>query len=963
MTPKSSRIRLTLTTTPTRRTSRSTCAPGDKVGSTDVTVTVRGLVCTDGMATPTYTAPTGTGTVGEETAWECATGTNLLDTTATHTYTLHVGYADPTVPFTIGAVNYDGVIYEAFGGSPTTVTRFGATIQDSHEGEIDLFGYDADGNLANTNSADERTELDRPIVTFNSGDFQGRVFTYKLAGARVNADNEALSDDQIARNMGLARMLTVSTEFIQLNTGNRYEPVAIINARSDAMLPVGEFSLVLTGSDDATDGKSATIPIDITVTQSNRAPTISGEFRGEPIDVTVDEDTGMQSADLEFAAISADRQVDADDDDDAFLFDFTGFFTEPDNQVLQFTLRDNPAAFLLKQDSGVNTGMLRQATAINYDDLLEAHTTANPTIHVAGVDANDDNDFADEGDTWPILKYEFSVVASDGSSEAVIDVLLPIMQGEVTAVDEGVAFEEPENNVANLLVGRVIIEQNSQPATTGFKIQDNAENPNLYVLLKDADGDPITGNWTGTDAIDRDDIASTEIVEQGTTGAVTIPTFEIVASEAAAGTGEKPGELRVPIAGAFDYEKKAQYSLTVIAGTFVDQGDRPNRNVIVTITDVNEAPVFGATFDADNDDAFTPPTTAPEYVAGVTEGADLGDVVNVHSGSLNNDGTDAMPLGDAVSAADQDRGQTATLAYSLVEDADDDADTAKTAFTGPFAIDNAGVVTVTGALDAEVKASYDLFIRVTDSGGESADAPLAITVRGVNENPYFVAPGANCEQSAKLSSLSVATQDENVGTGTVIARYKACDPDGDDIEFELRPSDDSSQFTITSIPGADGSGEATATLSVSSTANLDYETKTSYTVEVEVTDNDGGQGQLLQQLDLNNLNDNAPVWQASPDGDPNSLSVNENTLRGVTLATYVATDADGDPITYTLSGGDASQYQIDASSGVLATLASLDADRGNLSDSFTVTADDSGSTLRGSSGNATVDRKRVHQQC
>ena len=33
----------------------------------------------------------------------------------------------------------------------------------------------------------------------------------------------------------------------------------------------------------------------------------------------------------------------------------------------------------------------------------------------------------------------------------------------------------------------------------------------------------------------------------------------------------------------------------------------------------------------------------------------------------------------------------------------------------------------------------------------------------------------------------------------------------------------------------------------------------------------------------------------------------------------------------------------------------MDADRGNLSDSFTVTADDSGSTLRGSSGNATVD--------
>ncbi len=48
--------------------------------------------------------------------------------------------------------------------------------------------------------------------------------------------------------------------------------------------------------------------------------------------------------------------------------------------------------------------------------------------------------------------------------------------------------------------------------------------------------------------------------------------------------------------------------------------------------------------------------------------------------------------------------------------------------------------------------------------------------------------------------------------------------------------------------------------------------------------------------------------------------MNENTLRGTTLATYIATDADGDPITYTLSGGDASQYQIDANSACLPRL-------------------------------------------
>ena len=158
---------------------------------------------------------------------------------------------------------------------------------------------------------------------------------------------------------------------------------------------------------------------------------------------------------------------------------------------------------------------------------------------------------------------------------------------ETNQSDEGVEFDVNENNAANLLVGRVVIEQNGAPTSVGFRIIQNTENPPVYVLLKDADGDPITGEW---DSIDRDDIASTEIVERGTTGAVSVPTFEITADNTV--EGQSPGELRVPIAGAFDYEKKSSYSLTVIAGELVVDGDRPVRNVVVTVNDVNEPPFF-----------------------------------------------------------------------------------------------------------------------------------------------------------------------------------------------------------------------------------------------------------------------------------------------------------------------------------------------------------------------------------
>lgn len=149
---------------------------------------------------------------------------------------------------------------------------------------------------------------------------------------------------------------------------------------------------------------------------------------------------------------------------------------------------------------------------------------------------------------------------------------------------EGWDFHIDENNAANHLLGRVAIRQNNAVATTGYWIVTNpVENPTLYVLFKDADGDIV--------ARDSDDVASTEIVSMGTTGAVAVDTFEITA-EADSDVGVKAGELRVPIAGALDHEKKYIYTLTVLAGEFVANEDRPSATVTIIVNDVNEPPFF-----------------------------------------------------------------------------------------------------------------------------------------------------------------------------------------------------------------------------------------------------------------------------------------------------------------------------------------------------------------------------------
>ncbi|CAI8043074.1 hypothetical protein GBAR_LOCUS23900 [Geodia barretti] len=55
------------------------------------------------------------------------------------------------------------------------------------------------------------------------------------------------------------------------------------------------------------------------------------------------------------------------------------------------------------------------------------------------------------------------------------------------------------------------------------------------------------------------------------------------------------------------------------------------------------------------------------------------------------------------------------------------------------------------------------------------------------------------------------------------------------------------------------------------------------------------------------------------------MTVAENTPRGVTLGSYAATDADGDTVTYSLSGTNAKSFHIDGY-GNLKTLESLDYD-------------------------------------
>ncbi len=118
----------------------------------------------------------------------------------------------------------------------------------------------------------------------------------------------------------------------------------------------------------------------------------------------------------------------------------------------------------------------------------------------------------------------------------------------------------------------------------------------------------------------------------------------------------------------------------------------------------------------------------------------------------------------------------------------------------------------------------------------------------------------------------------------------------------------------------------TATGQIRTKAPLDYETKNIYHFNVFVDDGNGGRDVILVTINVTDVDEtsanNAPSFT---DGDSTTRTVAENTAAGTNIGTaIVATDADGDTLTYTLGGTDAASFSIVSTSGQLQRRAALD---------------------------------------
>ena len=298
-----------------------------------------------------------------------------------------------------------------------------------------------------------------------------------------------------------------------------------------------------------------------------------------------------------------------------------------------------------------------------------------------------------------------------------------------------------------------------------------------------------------------------------------------------------------------------------------------------------------------------PPNTPPAFDEGAAATRDVDE--NTGAG---------QPIGDPLSATDADIADT--LTYSL--------DAASDEF---FDIDSSGQLWTKAELDHETKSSYRLTVSVSDgvdelgnSDNDAVDDTVNVTINVIDINEAPQITGDASPSFAENSSAPIST-------------YTATDPDGDTLTYSLSGPDDGA-FSIDAGSGQLRAGQP-----------LDFETKNRYLVTVEVHDGADESGtpstDVDDRLDVTiNVIDINEAPQITGDAAP---SFAENS--SAPIATYTATDPDGDTLTYSLNGPDHGAFSIDAGSGQLRARQPLDFETRN---NYRVTvevhdgADDSG---------------------
>ena len=434
------------------------------------------------------------------------------------------------------------------------------------------------------------------------------------------------------------------------------------------------------------------------------------------------------------------------------------------------------------------------------------------------------------------------------------------------------------------------------------------------------------------------------------------------------------GQLRT--SAALDYEAKSSYSVTVNvrdsknAAGVTDNANDDTINVTITVTNVNEAPRFTgalidrmlpenspvgtnlgdpvAATDPDTNSAFNTLTyTLSEEDAllftivstsgqiktksGVTydfesepffynvavhvhDGKDAAgnasttfdDTINVQIFLINVNEAPVFASATTTRTVPENTGAGTNVGAPVTAtDPDDDSSFATLTYTltgtdaSSFAIDTStGQITTKSGVtyNYEVKSSYSVTVSVRDSKDADGNADTAIDARiNVTINLTNVKEPGTVSFSgtqSEGSTLTAVLTDEDIPTGSRLWRWQRAD---------------TSTGTFVTISGATSS---TYTLTAADVGKY-------LKADVSYMDGAGTDESAMAVTNRIGAGNAKPTFN---EGDSAGRTLQENPLASFAIgAAVTATDADGDTLTYSLAGTDASSFTIITSLGLIAT--------------------------------------------
>ena len=234
-----------------------------------------------------------------------------------------------------------------------------------------------------------------------------------------------------------------------------------------------------------------------------------------------------------------------------------------------------------------------------------------------------------------------------------------------------------------------------------------------------------------------------------------------------------------------------------------------------------------------------------------------------------------------------------------------------------------------------VSASHPLFLSTTLDGGNGESKytegvtrtsdKLTIEVTADTPDLYYYChnhPGMGADTKTTLPSV-----EENADITTVIYDADATDPDGDTLTYSVS---ETGQAYVT-IDSDDGE--------VRLLNPADYETKDSYTFDITASDGELSDIKTVT-VNVTDIDEAAPNEAPTLTGGSPFMFKAENTSSDTVLSTYTADDANGDTLTYSLTGSDAALFDI-TNTGKLSFIDPPDYESGKTFYSLSVNVSDS----------------------